>query len=346
LVDPKAEKSAQDGLLPSSFAGWQKAPGKHVSKSADAADPANPQLLQEYGFTDLETATYTRGDRNMTVKAERFADTTGAYGAFTFYRQPEMAREKLCDQGASDGTHVIFYCTNVLLDVNLDKVTAMSASELRELAKEIPKVAGNLAEAPKIALYLPENVRQNSKYVAGPLALNKLDAPIKASQVNFSLSPEVVIGKVRALDGIATVALIKYPTPQIAQAQLKQLEDWGKTLKPSTVEGSLNEFVSKRTGPIIAMVMGEIAESDAKSLLSNINYDAEITWSEPTFNGAKDNIGNLVYNDMILAFMIVAFMFVVGIAFGGFRLFMKKFFPGRLVDRPEDVEFIKLDIGD
>ena len=94
------------------------------------------------------------------------------------------------------------------------------------------------------------------------------------------------------------------------------------------------------------MVMGEIAESDAKSLLSNINYDAEITWSEPTFNGAKDNIGNLVYNDMILAFMIVAFMFVVGIAFGGFRVFMKKFFPGRLVDRPEDVEFIKLNIGE
>src|ERR1700741_3179916 len=92
LVDPKqAEKSAQDGLLPSNFAGWQKAPEARTSKSPDAADPANPQILKEYGFTDSETATYTRGDRKMTVKAERFADATGAYGAFTFYRKPEMA---------------------------------------------------------------------------------------------------------------------------------------------------------------------------------------------------------------------------------------------------------------
>jgi hypothetical protein len=42
--------------------------------------------------------------------------------------------------------------------------------------------------------------------------------------------------------------------------------------------------------------------------------------------------------------MIVAFMFVVGIAFGGFRVFMKRFFPGKLVDRPEDIEFIRLDL--
>jgi hypothetical protein len=349
LIDPKqAEKKSApgDGLLPSSFAGWQKATGARISKSADVADPGNAQILREYGFTDSETATYDRGDRKLTVRAERFGDTTGAYGAFTFYRQPEMAREKLCDQGASDSTHVIFYCTNVLVDVNLDKVTAMSASELRELAASIPKVAGNLAEAPKIALYLPANIRENSKYFAGPVALDKLDSPIKSSQVNFSLSPEVVVGKVRAQDGIATVALIQYPTPKIAQAQLKSLEDWGKSYKPSTDKGSLNEFLSKRSGPIIALVMGEISDSDAKALLSNINYDAEITWSEPTYNSPRDNWAALIYNDVVLALIIVAFMFVVGIAFGGFRLFMKKFFPGRLVDRPEDIEFIKLNIGE
>jgi hypothetical protein len=347
LVDPKqAEKKTTpgDGLLPPSFAGWQKAAGAKVSKSSDVADPVNAQILREYGFTDSETATYDRGDRKLNVRAERFGDTTGAYGAFTFYRQPEMAREKLCDQGASDGTHIIFYCTNVLVDVNFDKVTAMSPSELRELAASIPKVAGNLAEAPKIALYLPGNIRENSKYFAGPIALDKLDSPIKSSQVNFSLSPEVVVGKVRAQDGMATVALIQYPTPKIAQAQLKSLDDWGKSYKHSTAEGSLNEFSSKRSGPIIALVMGEIADSDAKALLSNINYDAEITWSEPTYNGGRDNIGSLIYNDVILSLIIVAFMFVVGIAFGGFRLFMKKFFPGKLVDRPEDVEFIKLNI--
>ncbi len=53
------------------------------------ADSAYPAVLKEYGFADSETATYTRDDgRKLTIKAAQFKDATGAYGAFTFYRQP------------------------------------------------------------------------------------------------------------------------------------------------------------------------------------------------------------------------------------------------------------------
>src|SRR3954452_7371990 len=69
-----------DSALPASFAGWQKVAGSHTAKSPGQADAANADLLKEYGFVDSENATYERGDRKMTVKAERFADTTGAYG--------------------------------------------------------------------------------------------------------------------------------------------------------------------------------------------------------------------------------------------------------------------------
>ena len=45
-----------------------------------------------------------------------------------------------------------------------------------------------------------------------------------------------------------------------------------------------------------------------------------------------------------LCFIVVGFAFVISLAFGGFRLFLKKYYPGRFVDRPEDVEFIKLNL--
>ena len=56
----------------------------HEPEQADAAYPA---VLNEYGFAEAETASYSRPDgRKLTVKAARFKDATGAYGAFTFYR--------------------------------------------------------------------------------------------------------------------------------------------------------------------------------------------------------------------------------------------------------------------
>jgi len=45
---------------------------------------------RSYGFTDFESAVYTHDNRKLTVKAARFADTSGAYGAFTYYKMPQM----------------------------------------------------------------------------------------------------------------------------------------------------------------------------------------------------------------------------------------------------------------
>jgi hypothetical protein len=37
---------------------------------------------------------------------------------------------------------------------------------------------------------------------------------------------------------------------------------------------------------------------------------------------------------------------VAGIAFGGFRLAIKRLLPGKVFDRPEDIEFISLHLSD
>ena len=95
------------------------------------ADQADAAVLKEYGFSDAELATYARDDRKIQVKAARFGDTSGAYGAFTFYSRPLMQREKIPDQGASNNSRVLFYRSNILVDVSLDRVTAMSAADMR-----------------------------------------------------------------------------------------------------------------------------------------------------------------------------------------------------------------------
>jgi hypothetical protein len=97
-------------MLPKQFAGWQIAKSIQNSKDPTSADPTNAALLKEYGFTDFEGATYTRDDgRKLTVKAARFQDASGAYGAFTFYKMPQMLNEKIGDQGDSLNERILFY---------------------------------------------------------------------------------------------------------------------------------------------------------------------------------------------------------------------------------------------
>src|SRR5215831_4967330 len=82
--------SAKDPeVLPPAFNGWTLDRSSVSSSSNPAqADAANAAVLQEYGFTGYETGTYTRNGHKTEIKAARFNDASGAYGAFTYYVRP------------------------------------------------------------------------------------------------------------------------------------------------------------------------------------------------------------------------------------------------------------------
>jgi len=95
----------------------------------------------------------------------------------------------------------------------------------------------------------------------------------------------------------------------------------------------------------LAVVSGSISESEAKTLLASVNYDADITWNQNTFFDKKNNLGYLLTNVVLLIAVIFGLAIVSGLVFFGFRLTVKKYFPDRFFDRPEDVEIIRLNIG-
>ena len=330
-------------LLPRAFGGWQLADRAQVSPNPESADPVNAGLLKEYGFTDFAGATYKRSDgRKVTVKAARFQDASGAYGAFTFYKTPEMLNEKIGDQGASVNERVLFYKGNILVDAVFQRLSAMSAAELRELSDNLPRPAGSTGNLPGLPIYLPKRsyIKNTAKYVVGPIGLEATAAPLPAKYVDFSKSAEVVLGDYSISGGGAKLMLISYPTPQIAAAQLKQIES-------ALQAHQLDSVVSaRRTGPILVLASGQISEGDAKSLVSGVNYDADVTWNENTYFTRRDNAANLIVGVIILAAIVCGLSIVAGIAFGGFRVFMKRLLPGKVFDRPEQMEFISLHLSD
>src|SRR5271169_3237162 len=211
-------------FLPQSFAGWTKSGPAQSSVDPAKADAAYPAVLKEYGFGDAETVTYTRADgRKLTVKAARFNDATGAYGAFTFYRQPAMKTERIGTKAASANQRILFFRDNVLVDANFDRLTEMSAAELRELAGVLPNAKGAAGNLPTLPEYLPKSdaVENSAKYILGPQALLATKVPVTVEQIDFSHDPEILIQDYSSTSGPLTLMLVQYPTPQIAAERLR-----------------------------------------------------------------------------------------------------------------------------
>lgn len=347
---PNSAQSAAP-VLPEQFAGWQVSGAIKTSSDPAVADPVNATVLKEYGFSSFESATYTRDDgRQLAVKAIRFPDASGAYGAFTFYKTLPMLIETIGDQAGSLNERILFYRGNILVDAVFQQLSAMSAAELRELSGNLPVAKGNTQTLPGLPAYLPKPfyVKNSAKYVLGPVTLDKVGAPLPADLVDFAAGAEVVLGNYTTSGGAATLMLISYPTPQIAAEHLRRI-DAARQPSPQSATAPLSPSVGlfdKRTGPIVVIVSGALSQDEGKTLLASVNYDANVTWNENTYLSRRDNLANLLVNIIYLCAIIIGFALVAGLAFGGLRVFIRRVFLERLFGEKDDVPFIALHLSE
>jgi len=335
-----AQNAPSSSLLPKSFAGWTMSGTPQTGTSPAQADPAHPAVLTEDGLKDFETATYTNDDRKLMVKAARFADASGAFSAFSFYREPRMNTETIGTMAASDNERVLFFRNNVLVEAKFDKITAMSASELRELAAALSVATGPEAQLPPLLAHVPhQNVDAKTvRFISGPQTYAASAQPISAETIDFSRSPELITSNVHSSSGDGSLMIIEYPTPAIAIEKLKTLE----TANPAP--GST--YVARRTGPIVVIAWGKLVESDARNIVGLVNYEAEVTWNEYTGLGKKDNIGTIVIGAFALAGIIFCISLGAGAVLGFTRPLLAKIFPGRFHARTEEDDFIRLNLRD
>jgi hypothetical protein len=339
-------------ILPKQFAGWQMEGAALASKDAAAADPTNAALLKEYGFTDFESATYKSDDgRTLKIRAARFADASGAFGAFSFYLQPEMAPEVIGDRGASLDRRVLFFRSHVLVDAAFSQESVMSAAVLRELAGLLPRPGGNAGTLPPLLTFVPHHgyIANTEKYAEGPVALGAIGSPISAELVDFNTSPEVLLRQYSTPSGAATLMLIEYPTPALSAAHLRNIEaayHAAQSKAGVTSVENVGPFFAKRTGPIVAIAAGPLSQSDAQTLLGAVNWDASVTWNENTYFDKKNNIANLLVNIIILCIIVGALSLAAGLAFGGARVLLRRFFPGPVFGHADQTEFISLNLED
>ncbi|HEY1500901.1 MAG TPA: DUF6599 family protein [Acidobacteriaceae bacterium] len=316
-------------VLPQSFAGFsQSAAPPSTPNAADAA------VLQEYGLKQSATATYISGTQHLSVRAWYFADATGAFGAFTFFREPGMHTVAIGHDASASADHYLFWTGTTVVDATFAHPSADEKSALAALAAAIPQVGGAAGIPPSLPHYLPAAQLDAStvKYAIGPAAYARNGGQLPAAAIDFSQDTEVITAQYGSQD---TLTLLLYPTPQIAGAHLKTLDALAKS----------SGFFTRRSGPLVAIVSGSASSQKAQQLLAAVHFNDYVTINHPEGyvpEGAK--LYRLLMGITMLVVVLFSAALLLGIFLGGGRAIVRKLL-GKPVSTVSEEEFISLHLS-
>jgi hypothetical protein len=332
-------------MLPAAFAGHPRDGAVQMSGSPATVDAAHAAVLAEDGLREAASARYRGiGEAAYTVQVFHFGDATGAFSAFTFYRQPSMHAESVGSNAAADASTFLAQDNASLVIVRSVGVEAGSMDgdalrlrpAVRALLQTLPHLQGPEAVAPALPGLIPGSGLnlETVHYAIGPASYN---GPLPIAVLDFNRDAEVATAHYTLGSGSgATLTLIMSPTPEIAHAQenaIKQLPDV-----------PLHAGV-RRVGPLVGVVSGVgISAADAQSLLLKLHYTAEVTLDVepgPTQHSEIVKTARLLLGIAYLTGLLAIAAVVIAIFLGAGRVLIRRL-RGKPDSSMNDDDFIAL----
>jgi hypothetical protein len=339
-------------LLPDAFAGWVAAgPIKTLTDLAQV-DNANAAALKECEFLNAALVTYKRDAETLSVRALRFNDMSGAYDAYTLYRQDDWPREEIGTSAASNHNRVLFWEGNTVVDATFSSIGPMSAAELRELAKQLPIPMGNKAIAPPILANLPQAFldKQTTHYALGPASYTGAGGVLPAGMIGFDRGAETVTANYSLSSGPATITIIDYPTPQMAAAQESKLRAYvkaGKQAQPAfpkpLADSDQASLEVRRSGPLVVLVSGDAIPDESHKLLESVHFQEDLVSIPQPTESEVNKTGRLLLGIAELVIIGSAAAILLGLFLGGGRA-LYRIARGKPASSVYESEFIRLNL--
>jgi hypothetical protein len=339
-------------LLPDAFDGWVTAEASKTVTDPAQADPANAAALKEYGFNAAIEANYKREGETLSLRVLRFDDVSGAYGAYTYFRQNNWPKESIGAGAASDNNRVLFWVGTAVVDATFSHVGPMSAGELRDIASQLPAPGGSRALAPPILASLPRSQLdpQTTHYALGPASYAGSGGVLPPSLVEFDKGAETVTANYSLTSGQATLTLIDYPTPQMAHAKVEAIRaylkagsqaqpPWPKPLTASDVAS----LEVRDSGPLVAIVSGDAIPEESHRLLESVHYEADLTAIPQPVESEIAKTGRLLLGITVISVVGAAAAILLGGFLGGGRA-LYRIARGKPASSVFDEEFIYLNL--
>jgi hypothetical protein len=333
-----APLSAQESPLPKQFQNWKLAncaPKPVVDSSA---------IWNEAGIREYGDCQFKSGDKVVEISGGRYRDPSSAFEVYTTYLRAGMVPTNLGQVSAFDKDGVIILEGTLVLSSTAN----VSKDDLSALVKAV-EAGSEKGPLPPVRTYLPKTGRVlgTERYALGPEAMSAALADvgqgdttglIEASGVSHD--DEVMVARY-SLPGKGTgvLLLIEYPTPQLAEQHIHHLEE---VLSPAAIQaGSAIE----RKGSLLKIVLAPSSAEYAKQLREAVDYETQVTWNEASQTATDPPITSIMVKIFIGTGVFMVAAVVLGIAFGGVRVLTKRFFPGKVFDRPEQIEVLQLGLS-
>ena len=319
---------------------------------AAQADSANSSALKEYDLFRAATATYQRDGETLSVRAMQFNDTSGAYGAYTFYRQDTWPKEDIGTGAASNKNRVLFWQGNTVVDATFSHVGPMSAAELRELAKQLPVLTGNKAVAPPILGNLPQTAldHQTSHYALGPASYAGSGGVLPPALVGFDRGAEAVTANYSLRSNPATLTIIDYPTPQLAAAQETRIRAYikaGSQAQPSfpkpLADSDQASLEVRRSGPLVILVSGDAIPEESHKLIESVHFQEDLVSIPQPSDSEVSKTSRLLFGIAELVIVGSLAAILLGLFLGGGRA-LYRIARGKPASSVYETEFIRLNL--
>ena len=311
---------------------WSPAgePAQYDEKNIDTFAGKRASTLKHYGITGVTVQDWAGPSGKVHLTLYEMADASAAYGIFTLERGTDPGGPTpvfIGTDGFRSGNREFIWQSKYLVKLEGPHDAA------DELGKTISENIFGRSRKPPVSSHLPpENLLQGSeKYIVDEASIGR-ELELKAGTLGFDDSVEVATADYRVKGKLAHLVLLMYPTQQVAK---KYEDQW--------VSGADDESsFRKRVGPLIAWVRGSHDPAIAKAILDDVNYESQVTWDQPRPDLSLPQVILTIFTFIGVALL---FTIVVGLSFGGLRIFVKAKYPQHIFDRPEDMEIIQLKLA-
>lgn len=334
-------------LLPDKFASWETGeqppfvrwPRDDAAARFDS-HPEYTKLLVESGVVRVEEHGYRKGNAELEVGLFKLRDPSAAYEVYTSRLQLGMVPGHIKPISAMNGHNTLILVGNLLLEV-----TQGASDEDLSILVEAIQPHADKTPLPPIREYLPKEdlVNATQRYALGPGAFRaaaesagKLEIAALADAAGFAQGAEAMLAQYRHGRDSGVLLLIDYPTPQLAELHMRHLET------AISEEAKKAGSVIERRGSLLSVVIAPTSPAYAESLRGAVTYETQVTWNEPSATATDPPWAVVLYRIFVGTgvFMVMAVAF--GVAFGGFRIFVKRLLPGKVFDRPQQMEVLQL----
>lgn len=333
---------AQKQVLPHQFGSWACQPvaeNPEFDKIANFAD-----LSKETGYIESESCDYLSGATRIRVGLQKYRDPSSAYEMYTALIRPDMHASTLGRTSAVDGDRLLALLGGFILQ--LRPTRAIAEADLVALVKSVSGYADQ-TPLPPIRAHLPQGfIDGTQRYAQGPAGFQNAIAALKqdefanlATEVGFNLDAEAMFARYREGKDEAVLLLLNYQTPQLAEQHLRHLD---QAISPASKQGGTS---IQRKGTLLSLVLRPSSPAYGNALHSAVNYETVITQNEPHQAMTDPPILTTVAKIFIATFVFMVIAVVLGVAFGGVRVLTKIFFPGKVFDRPEQMDVLQLGLS-